>query len=122
MAAFRHTPAYDEATGRLTIHLTSLKAQSVQVAGRRFDFAEGERLHVEDSNKYAVEDFRALARSAGYVAETAWVDPRELVQRPCAAGGVKRRNFTFQRFPAILSGGTEEGPSQHSPAPSIGPD
>ena len=78
VAAFRHTPVYDEATGRLTIHLTSLKAQSVQVAGRRFDFAEGERLHVEDSNKYAVEDFRALARSAGYVAETAWVDPREL--------------------------------------------
>ena len=78
VAAFRHTPAYDEATGRLTIHLTSLKAQTVHVAGRRFDFAEGERLHVEDSNKYAVEDFRALARSAGYMAETAWVDPREL--------------------------------------------
>ena len=78
VSAFRHTPDYDEPTGRMTIHLTSLRRQTVNVAGRGFDFAEGERLHVEDSNKYAVEDFQALARSAGYVAETVWVDPREL--------------------------------------------
>ncbi len=78
LAAFRHTPEYDEVTGALTIHLTSLKAQIVNVAGRTFAFAEGERLHVEDSNKYAVEDFQRLARSAGYVAETVWVDPKQL--------------------------------------------
>ncbi len=78
VAAFRHTPDYDEATGKMTIHLTSLEAQTVHVAGRSFTFAERERLHVEDSNKYAVGDFQALARSAGYVAETVWVDPREL--------------------------------------------
>ena len=78
VAAFRHTPDYDEASGRMTIHLTSLKAQTAHVAGRSFDFAQGERLHVEDSNKYAVEDFQRLARSAGYAAETVWVDPREL--------------------------------------------
>ncbi|WP_174300598.1 L-histidine N(alpha)-methyltransferase [Caulobacter sp. S45] len=78
VAAFRHTPTYDETTGRLTIHLTSLKAQTVHLAGRRFDFAEGEQLHVEESNKYAAEDFQALARSAGYVAETVWIDPGEL--------------------------------------------
>jgi dimethylhistidine N-methyltransferase len=76
--AFRHTPDYDETTGRLTIHLTSLKAQTVHVAGRVFSFAEGERVHVEDSNKYAVQDFQRLARSVGYVAETVWVDPHEL--------------------------------------------
>ena len=78
VAAFRHTPDYDEATGRMTIHLTSLKAQTVHVAGKAFDFALGERLHVEDSNKYSVEAFQNLARSAGYAAETVWVDPREL--------------------------------------------
>ncbi len=78
LSAFRHTPEYDEASGRLTIHLRSLKAQDVHVAGQSFQFAAGERLHVEDSNKYAVEDFQRLARSAGYVAETVWVDPREL--------------------------------------------
>ena len=77
-SAFRHTPDYDETSGRMTIHLTSLKAQTVHIAGRPFDFTEGERLHVEDSNKYAVDDFQRLARSAGYAAETVWVDPREL--------------------------------------------
>ena len=78
LSGFRHTPDYDETTGALTIHLTSLKAQTVHVGHRDFRFAEGERMHVEDSNKYAVEDFQRLARSAGYVAETVWVDPREL--------------------------------------------
>ena len=78
VAAFRHTPAYDEASGCMTIHLTSLRVQRVQVAGRTFDFAPGERIHVEDSNKYAVADFQRLARSAGYVAETVWIDPRAL--------------------------------------------
>ena len=78
LPAFRHTPNYEETTGCMTIHLTSLKAQTVRIAGRTFSFAEGERVHVEDSNKYAVEDFQRLARSAGYVAETVWVDPCEL--------------------------------------------
>ena len=78
LTAFRHTPDYDEATGRLSIHLTSLKAQAVRVLDRAFRFAEGERLHVEDSNKYAPEDFRALARSAGYEPETMWTDAKGL--------------------------------------------
>ena len=78
LEAFRHTPDYDEATGKLTIHLTSLKAQTAHVEGRRYDFAEGERLHVEDSNKYAVEDFQTLARTAGYDPQTVWVDPDAL--------------------------------------------
>ena len=77
-SAFRHTPEYDEATGRLSIHLTSLRAQTAQVASRAFVFAEGERLHVEDSHKYAPDDFRALARSAGYAPEAMWTDADEL--------------------------------------------
>ena len=78
LSAFRHTPEYDETTGALTIHLTSLKAQTVHVAPHDYSFAEGERIHVEDSNKYAGKDLQRLARSAGYAAETVWVDPREL--------------------------------------------
>jgi dimethylhistidine N-methyltransferase len=78
LAAFRHTPEYDGDTGRLSIHLTSLRAQTAHVQGREFRFAEGERVHVEDSNKYAPDDFRALARSAGYRAEAMWTDPAGL--------------------------------------------
>ena len=72
--AFRHTVSYDERTGRLSIHLTSLAAQTVGLQGRAFRFEGGERMHVEDSNKYAPEDFCTLARSAGYAPEALWID------------------------------------------------
>jgi dimethylhistidine N-methyltransferase len=75
---FRHTPVYDAQSGRLAIYLTSLKAQAATVAGRRFAFAEGEQVHIEESNKYAVKDFQALARSAGYRSEDVWCDDAEL--------------------------------------------
>ena len=78
LSAFHHTPEYDETSGRLSIHLTSLADQTVHVAGRSFHFARAERLHTEDSNKYAPEDFRRLAASAGYVAEAMWTDARNL--------------------------------------------
>ena len=78
LGAFRHAADYEARTGRLSIHLTSLKDQEVQVAGHGFRFAAGERLHVEDSHKYAPEDFCALARSAGYAPEALWTDPDSL--------------------------------------------
>jgi dimethylhistidine N-methyltransferase len=78
LAAFRHTPEYDEAAGRLSIHLTSLRRQTAHVGSETFDFGQGERLHVEDSNKYAPEAFQALAHSAGYAPEALWTDPAGL--------------------------------------------
>ena len=78
LRAFHHTVDYEARSGRLSIHLTSLKEQVVQVGEHLFRFAEGERLHVEDSNKYAPEDFCTLARSAGYAPEALWTDPANL--------------------------------------------
>ena len=78
LASFRHTPEYDETTGRMTIHLISLKAQTVHIGRSRFHFQDGERLHVEDSNKYAIEDFKMLANSAGYTCEAVWTDEAKL--------------------------------------------
>jgi dimethylhistidine N-methyltransferase len=72
---FRHEARYDEAAGRVEIHLCSLARQSVRVAGRRFDFEAGERLHVENSYKYSLEGFVDLARSAGFAPMDCWTDP-----------------------------------------------
>jgi uncharacterized SAM-dependent methyltransferase len=48
------------------------------VAGRTFNFAEGERIHAEYSYKFDLAGIEALARSAGMrVAET-WTDPARL--------------------------------------------
>ncbi|MET0272581.1 MAG: L-histidine N(alpha)-methyltransferase, partial [Phenylobacterium sp.] len=47
---------------------------TVHVAGRAFRFAQGERLHIEDSWKYSLEGFRSLATRAGYSPVECWVD------------------------------------------------
>ena len=74
LARFRHRAVYNEAAGGVRIDLVSLADQSVCVAGRRFDFAAGEPIHVENSNKYSVEEFAALARGSGFDHAAVWTD------------------------------------------------
>ena len=78
LEGFVHEARYDEDRGRVEIHLRSLKDQTVQVAGRRFGFARGDRLHVEHSYKYAVGEFQDLARRAGFSAGPVFTDPAGL--------------------------------------------
>jgi L-histidine Nalpha-methyltransferase len=66
LAAFEHQAFYDAARSRIEMHLVSSKAQSVRVLGRSFAFAAGESIHTENSYKYTVETFSALAREAGW--------------------------------------------------------
>jgi dimethylhistidine N-methyltransferase len=75
---FRHKAFYDEASGRIEMHLESLYQQLVHVAGRRFDFEAGETIHTEISCKYTVEEFRRLAAGARFHAEAVWTDPANL--------------------------------------------
>ncbi len=77
-AGFRHEARYDQGKGRIEIHLRSLKDQRVRIAGRAFDFARGERVHVEHSYKYGLDQFRDLARDAGFEPEAVFTDPAGL--------------------------------------------
>jgi L-histidine Nalpha-methyltransferase len=72
--AFTHDAVYDEAAGRIQMYLISGHRQSVEIAGRVFNFDEGERIHTEDSYKYDPEDFAALAAEAGFVPAGLWID------------------------------------------------
>ena len=74
---FKHRARYNEAHSRIEMHLESLKAQSVTVAGRTFEFRKGETIHTENSYKYTVESFRALAESAGWRPVTTWTDEND---------------------------------------------
>jgi dimethylhistidine N-methyltransferase len=74
LASFRHRAFYNVANHRIEMHLESLKDQAVTVAGRRFAFARGETIHTENSYKYTVESFRALAQDAGWRAVACWTD------------------------------------------------
>jgi len=72
---FRHKAFYNEALGRVEMHIESLYQQIVHVAGSRFEFKPSETIHTEISCKYTIEEFQALARRARFHAEVAWTDP-----------------------------------------------
>jgi dimethylhistidine N-methyltransferase len=72
LARFAHEAFYNPDAGRMEIYIRSLMNQIVTVSGRRFMFAHGERLHVEYSYKFAVEEFKALARRAGFRPVECW--------------------------------------------------
>jgi dimethylhistidine N-methyltransferase len=78
LGAFDHYAPYNPTARRIEMYLVSRKRQSVTVCGRRFDFAEGEAVHTEDSHKYTPDGFTALAARAGYRLRTAWRDPQAL--------------------------------------------
>ena len=71
---FAHDAIYDESLGRIEMHLVSLVRQTVRVLGWEFRFTEGERIHTENSHKYTIAEFQALARTAGWRPAEAWTD------------------------------------------------
>jgi L-histidine N-alpha-methyltransferase len=60
------------------MHLVSLRAQRVNVGDHRFAFDRGETIHTENSYKYSVEEFQALAAESGFRGEKVWTDRRGL--------------------------------------------
>jgi len=72
--AFRHMAVYDEALGRVEMHLESLSAQEVKIADERVLFERFERMHTENSYKYTTEEFDALVAGAGFDSFGTWKD------------------------------------------------
>lgn len=75
---FAHYAFYNPAAGRIEMHLVSLARQAVRVGAHRFEFDVGESIHTENSYKYSVEGFRALAAAAGFQAKRLWTDRKGL--------------------------------------------
>jgi L-histidine Nalpha-methyltransferase len=78
LARFRHYAFYNASLGRIEMHLVSLARQTVNVGRHRFVFETGESIHTENSCKYSVEEFRALAAESGFKGEKVWTDRRGL--------------------------------------------
>lgn len=76
--AFRHDATYDSEAGRIEMWLVSSRKQTATCAGHAFEFAAGERIHTEISQKYGIEEFRDLARRAGWLPGQVWTDARDL--------------------------------------------
>jgi L-histidine Nalpha-methyltransferase len=74
--SFRHRAVWNSVHSRVQMHLVSTKAQVVNVGGQNVEFAVDERIHTENSYKYAVDEFAMLAVRAGWRVEHVWSDPR----------------------------------------------
>jgi dimethylhistidine N-methyltransferase len=75
-SAFRHEARFDAQHQRIEMHLVSEYTQRVTVMGRSVRFAAGESIHTENSYKYGVVRFQALAQRAGWVHRQMWMDGR----------------------------------------------
>ncbi|MYN13078.1 L-histidine N(alpha)-methyltransferase [Pusillimonas sp. TS35] len=78
LEGFAHYALYQPVIRRVEMHLVSLMPQRVMIAGTPYDFDEGDTLHTENSYKYTVPGFQALARRAGYRPEAVWLDEERL--------------------------------------------
>lgn len=76
LARFAHRIVWNEAQGRIEMHLESLVDQRVRVAGRDFAFTTGATIHTENSYKYELDAFTALAARAGWRTLARWTDER----------------------------------------------
>lgn len=78
LAAFRHRAFYNAAESRIEMHLVSLVAQTVRLGGCSISFAAGETIHTENSYKFTVEEFQALAHAEGLAPVHVWTDADRL--------------------------------------------
>jgi dimethylhistidine N-methyltransferase len=77
LAAFEHHACYNRERGRIEVYLASRKRQKVHVGGKTFDFRAGETIHTENSYKFTVKSFSALARGAGWAPVAVYTDSNE---------------------------------------------
>ncbi len=76
--SFEHLALYNESEGRIEMHLRTARPQRVSVGGRSFEFRAEETIHTENSYKYTVAGFHALARSGSWEPIRAWTDNNNL--------------------------------------------
>lgn len=78
--AFGLRSVYNESAGRVEVYLESLKSQSVDI--RRLEmtvaFVAGERIHMENSYKFDLDDLKGLGRNSGLTWERTWLDEKKL--------------------------------------------
>ena len=74
LASFEHHACYNREQTRIEMYLASTKRQKIRVNGKAISFRAGETIHTENSYKYTIESFNALAQGAGFAPLQAWTD------------------------------------------------
>jgi dimethylhistidine N-methyltransferase len=78
VSSFAHRAHYNSDLHRIEMHLYSCKAQKVRLCGRTIAFAAGESIHTENSYKYSIPRFDALARASGWRRDKSWTDAKRM--------------------------------------------
>lgn len=76
LEAFRHRAIYNEEAGRIEMYLVSTRQHRVTIRALELsvEFAEGERIHTENSYKYSLAEIESLATAAGFRVTEQWFD------------------------------------------------
>ncbi|HKY27145.1 MAG TPA: L-histidine N(alpha)-methyltransferase [Pyrinomonadaceae bacterium] len=79
LRSFKHDAFYNEQAGRVEIHIESTRSQTVTIRDldMSVSFAEGERIHTENSYKYDFSDIARLASGAGFQCTRTWLDSQK---------------------------------------------
>jgi dimethylhistidine N-methyltransferase len=72
---FAHRAVWNARESRMEMHLVSRVDQTFHVAGQAITMAAGETIHTENSYKFTVESFTALAERAGWRVGAQWISP-----------------------------------------------
>jgi dimethylhistidine N-methyltransferase len=74
LTTFEHHACYNREHNRIEMYLASTKRQKVRVQGKAINFRAGETIHTENSYKYTIESFQALAQGTGWSSLQSWTD------------------------------------------------
>lgn len=77
LGGFVHRGFYNAKAGRIEMHLEAVRAQTVVLDGMERCFSAGERIHTENSYKYAAAEFSALLEEAGFTSIRRWTDAQD---------------------------------------------
>ena len=71
---WRHVALFNPSASRVEMHLEAKREIEVRWPGGMRAFRQGERIHTENSYKYALPDFKALLSQAGFNRVQSWTD------------------------------------------------
>ena len=72
---WRHLAFFNQEESRIEMHLEARDALTVHWQGGERRFAQGERIHTEDSYKYTRQSFVGLLEQSGFATTRVWTDP-----------------------------------------------
>jgi dimethylhistidine N-methyltransferase len=71
---FSHQASYNSELGRIEMYLVSRSAHVVTIGNEKIELAAGETISTEYSHKYTVDEFAAIAATAGLELHREWTD------------------------------------------------